>query len=142
MAAAFLVAAGATASNSQKAPADEGIEPTTFALNLPDVRWVVITENAQRIAPDVDTDLRCDRFAVTQREIATFLRRAQAVSAQDAMHVLNWTPCRASGRVGFVDGRTGHWSVNLSRKGWLRMDDGQEIHMVCPECRLAGQRLP
>lgn len=142
VAAALLAAAGAAASHPQKAQADEGIEPTVFPLNLPDVRWVVITENAQRTAPEADADLRCDRFSVTQHEIATFVRRAQGVSAQDAMHLLNWTPCLASGRVGFADGRTGRWSVNLSRKGWLLMDDGQEIHLYCPRCRLAGQRLP
>lgn len=137
----LLTAVSATPSPAQH-PADEDVEPAVFPSNLPDVRWVIITENGKRTSPEVDVDLPCERFIVTQAEISTFLHRADGVSAQDAMHMLNWTPCLAAGRVGFVDGRTGRWSVNLSRKGWLMMDDGQEINLYCPKCHLAGQRLP
>lgn len=122
---------------------DDGTEPVRTPTHLPEVRWVVIESNGQRNVRTSSDTMNCKDFIVSQREVADFLRRSGAVTSRDYMEMLNWTPCYATGRVGFADGQTAQWLIRLGHSGWVAPENGApRIHMYCPECRLAGQRLP
>lgn len=138
-----FVAALMVSTQALSAGIDDGTEPLRTPTHLPEVRWVVIESNGQRNTQTSSEPMDCSRFIVSQREVASFLRRSGAVSGRDYMEILNWTPCYATGKVGFVDGRTARWFIRLGHSGWVAPDNAEHrIYLYCPECRLAGQRLP
>jgi len=50
-------------------------------------------------------------------------------------HLLDWSPCYTGGRVTFVNGKRGTWTIQQLRMGSVRMDDGRIIQLYCPSCR-------
>ena len=48
--------------------------------------------------------------------------------------MLDWSPCFASGKVHFADGRTGTWAVQQYRAGTLDLD-GTTIYLYCANCK-------
>lgn len=113
----------------------DGIEPQTFPSELPSIRWLVIERNAataRAARPGVD----CSRFVLTQATAARFLSRARRIGEHDFKHMITWLPCFAAGRLGFSDGRSGYWSVGEDGSGTVTFDDGSEVFLYCPSCRL------
>lgn len=113
----------------------DGTEPQTFPSELPRIRWLVIERNAataRAAKPGVD----CSRFVLTQAATVRFLSRARRIGEHDFKHMITWLPCFAAGRLGFSDGRSGDWSVGEDGSGTVTFDEGNEVFLYCPSCRL------
>lgn len=133
---AAVLAIGSAAHEATAAPSpDDGTRPAITAHRLPAVRWVVIERNAGKAAA-APAAADCSRFVLTQARVAGLIRRARQISEWDYHHTIDWLPCFAGGRLGFVDGRSAHWSVGEGGGISLRFDDGAAVHLYCADCRL------
>ena len=130
----LILSAPIHAARSAQVPGD-GTEPQTLPSELPPIRWLVIERNAataKAAKPGVD----CSRFVLTQATVVRFLSRARRIGEHDFRHMITWLPCFAAGRLGFSDGRSGYWSVGEDGSGTVTFDNGNDVFLYCPSCRL------
>lgn len=119
---------------SSHADAD-GIAPTTRAPKLPAIESVATRENAKRSPAAGESNEQCEQFILTKDEVARYLRTAREVTQADYLHMLDWSPCYASGDVLFVDGMTGIWGIQQLRAGSIKLSNGRTIYLYCAKCR-------
>ncbi len=104
-------------------------------LRLPGVRRVVIEQNGDIAPAAEDTQPPCAKFRLGVRDVREYLRSAQLVNQHDYLHALDWSPCYASGTVFFSDGSQGVWGIQQLRAGSLKLNDGRELFLFCPQCK-------
>ena len=134
-AAVLLLATAEPALAARSAPPDDGTVPRTFPSGLPPIKWLVIERNAAT-ARAARAGVDCSGFVLTQAAAVRFLSRARRIGEHDFKHMITWLPCFAAGRLGFSDARSGYWSVGEDGSGTVTFDDGSEIFLYCPVCRL------
>lgn len=127
-----LIAIGMVASDAAHA---DGIEPETRNPKLPAIKSVEIKENAARSPAARASDEQCGNFVLTKADVRGYLRAAREVTQDAYLHMLDWSPCYASGNVLFADGVTGVWGIQQLRAGSLTLKDGRIIYLYCPNCR-------
>lgn len=115
--------------------ADAGTVPLMRDPKLPAILSVTIKENgATSPAADPSTE-SCKSFILSKHDIREYFQKAQEVSQHDYYHMLDWSPCYASGTIEFKGGMTGVWGIQQYRAGSLRLSNGKERFLYCPTCR-------
>lgn len=104
-------------------------------LRLPGISRLVIVENGATAPAVQEAQPQCAKFRLGARDVREYLRVAQVVSQHDYLHALDWSPCFASGTVLFGNGLTGVWGIQQFRAGSLKLSDGRELFLFCPQCR-------
>ena len=88
-----------------------------------------VTSPASRESAD-----QCKRFKLSSQEIREYIGNAAEVTEDDYFHMLDWSPCSASGEVTFQGGVTGTWMIQQYRAGTLKLSNGRTIYLYCPRC--------
>lgn len=104
-------------------------------LRLPSARRVAIAQNGATAPAAQDPQPQCASFRLGVRDVREYLRVAQVVSEHDYLHALDWSPCYASGTVVFTNGLQGVWGIQQLRAGSLKLNDGRELFLFCPQCK-------
>lgn len=110
-------------------------EPPLCPLHLQEVSKVTIVENAAKSPAEQDKSVACDSFLIDEKHVRRYLARAMSTTESDAHHTLDWSPCYASGKITFSDGRTGEWTLDQFRQGSLVMDNEKKTVLYCPDCK-------
>ena len=110
-------------------------EPSLCVLSLPRISQLTIVENAAKSPAEKDSSVSCDNFSIKEKQVRRYFAKAKATNVNDAHHTLDWSPCYASGKIVFRDGRSGLWSIDQYRVGSLVIDDGNAIVLYCPSCK-------
>ncbi|MBK9574695.1 MAG: hypothetical protein IPO43_19245 [Rhodoferax sp.] len=104
-------------------------------VRLPSVRRVAIAQNGATAPAAQDPQPQCARFRLGTGDVREYLRAAQVVSEHHYLHALDWSPCYASGTVVFANGLQGVWGIQQLRAGSLKLNDGREWFLFCPQCK-------
>lgn len=91
-----------------------------------------ITENGAA-SPEVEAR-GCEGFVIDEPTARQALEAGEAISRDQYMHHLPWSPCLARGRVVLADGREGTWTVRQYGTGSVILDDGAEWFLWCRSC--------
>lgn len=110
-------------------------EPVLCPLRLPAPRAIVVEKTAQQAWQEKVQPVSCRSFVVTAATVGQYLRRARRTDAQSVHFTLAESPCYASGRVRFADGRVAQWRIDQFAIGKLRFGDGKSVVLYCPACR-------
>jgi hypothetical protein len=135
--AAFLfVLSGMIASPSAQADGSigDGTRPRLQRLELPQVKDITIDENGAASPAAKGSPEECSGFVLHKRDVREYFKRAGEVSPHDYSHMLDWSPCYASGKVIFKNGLTGTWGIQQLRAGSLALSDGRTLYLYCPKC--------
>ena len=130
----FLLIAIGVMLSSNAAQAD-GVEPDMRDPKLPPIKSISIRENAARSPAASGSEEQCGGFVLTIGEVKDYLLAAREVTQDDYLHMLDWSPCYASGDVLFENGMTGVWGIQQLRAGSLSLSSGRKIYLYCPHCR-------
>lgn len=97
---------------------------------------VVITGNGLHSGSDTNYEsvADCAGFRVTPAHVEEFFKQAEPVESRFYNHELNTSLCYASGDVWLADGRSGKWTIDKSRRGYLIYSDGAVQYMFCRSC--------
>lgn len=109
-------------------------EPPLCPIELPAIRRVIITQNAAKSPAEQDPSVRCAGFRLAPSTVRKYLVRARATTARDAHFTLAWSPCYATGKVIFDDGRVGRWNIDQFRLGTLAVEGAEPEVLYCPDC--------
>ena len=135
---AALLALAALACGAEAAePCTRGsdLEPPLCPLILPKIEKITITRNAATSPADKDPSTDCSGFRLTTAHVRHYFAEAKSTNARDAHFTLDWSPCFATGKIVFDDGRTGTWSIDRLRAGSLVIEGRESMTLYCPECR-------
>jgi hypothetical protein len=110
-------------------------EPEMHRTRLPPVKSIAIRRNGARSIAALDLPDQCGGFVMSKHEVSEYLRRAGEVAQHDYYHLLNWSPCYASGDVTFENGLSGTWGIQQLRAGSLKLSNGRTLYLYCPKCR-------
>lgn len=122
---------------------DKCTKPTEFMPSLcpikfPRIKTIRIEENGARSPKSNDTILDCSVFKFTEKKVRRYISLAMTTSEQEAMEVLDWSPCYASGTLTFVNGKTANWYINQGKGGmiygWEDINK-DSISLYCPKCK-------
>lgn len=133
--AAFFLSLSAGASFAAECTQGSEFEPPLCPLVLPKIDQVSIVENAAKSPVENSDSVDCSGFSINEAQVRRYLSEAKTTSEREAHRTLDWSPCYASGKVSFRDGRSGEWSVTPSRAGSLVIGDGKKQVLYCPRCR-------
>lgn len=128
------VCAGASCAADRCTKGSE-FEPPLCPLHLQKISSVTIVENAAKAPVEPDKSVACDRFLLEEQHVRRYFAKARSTSGNDAHHTLDWSPCYASGKITFSDGRSAEWTMDQLRQGSLVMDDGKKTVLYCPDCK-------
>lgn len=109
--------------------------PPLCVTALPRISQLTIEENAAKSPAEVDSSVSCADFSIKDKQVRRYFAKAKATNVNDAHHTLDWSPCYASGKIVFSDGRRGRWSIDQYRVGSLVIGDEAEIVLFCPACK-------
>ncbi|MGZ8315812.1 MAG: hypothetical protein ACXW3B_11600, partial [Telluria sp.] len=113
----------------------DGIVPVARDPHLPAIKSITIRENAARSPAAAETNEQCGQFVLSKDEVKSYMRAAREVTEEDYLHMIDWSPCYASGDVQFKNGLTGVWGIQQLRAGSLTLSNGRTIYLYCPKCR-------
>lgn len=113
---------------------DEGIIHNPRRNRLPAIRSLVIERRGATFQAEKEPHPECAAFILSKSEVRAYFRQSGQVSTGEA-HLLDWSPCYTGGRLSFVNGKRGTWTIQQLRMGSVRMDDGRIIQLYCPSCR-------
>jgi hypothetical protein len=113
----------------------EAIQPHLHRLKLPPIKDFSIDENGAKSPADKASLDECGMFILKRRDVEEYFKRAGEVEQHDYFHLLDWSPCYASGKIVFAHGLTGTWGIQQFRAGSLSLSDGRTIYLYCPKCR-------
>jgi hypothetical protein len=119
----------------------DGTEPATKRFKLPGIAALTIDENGARSPAARVADPACGDFLLSKRDVTEFWRHAGEVSEHDYLHMLDWSPCYASGTLRLKSGKTGVWGIHQYRGGSIKFSGGRTVYLYCPKCR-AGAFKP
>ncbi len=80
-------------------------------------------------------EAQCTDFRLSNQEIREYIGNAFEVAEHDYFHMLDWSPCYASGEVAFNNGVTGIWAIQRYRAGSLMLSNGRTLYLYCPRCQ-------
>ncbi|NHZ61499.1 hypothetical protein [Massilia genomosp. 1] len=126
---ALMVSASAAASDGS------GTEPTMRNAHLAAVTKVTIEHNGATSPAATEPAPQCADFKLSPQEVRKYLGTAAEVAEHDYLHMLDWSPCNASGKVTFKGGVTGTWEIQQYRAGSLKLSNGRTVYLYCPKCK-------
>ena len=97
---------------------------------------VVIERNgalAHQVSGD-ETTATCSRFRLTTADAREFFAKAVPVDAERYGHDLDASNCVVTGKATMVGGASGHWTIDLERRGELVLSDGKRHYYYCAKC--------
>jgi hypothetical protein len=124
-----------TASASAAMDDGSGAEPNMRTTHLPPISTVTIRNNGATSPASDEPAPECAGFKLSYQEIREYIGQAAEVAEHDYFHMLDWSPCHASGEVTFRNGSTGIWAIQQYRAGSLRLSNGKTLYLYCPRCQ-------
>ena len=124
-----------TASASAAMDDGPGTEPEMRQTHLPPISKVTRQNSGATSPASTEPAAQCARFKLSEQEIREYIGKAAEVTEHDYFHMLDWSPCYASGEVVFKNGVTGIWAIQQYRAGSLKLNNGQTLYLYCPRCR-------
>lgn len=122
------------ASASLAADDGSGTEPKMRKTHLPPVSTVTVRNNGAISPASEEQAEQCANFKLSYQEIGEYIGKAAEVAEHDYFHMLDWSPCYASGEVIFKNGVTGTWAIQQYRAGSLELNGGRTLYLYCPRC--------
>lgn len=114
---------------------DGDTTPELHKSNLPPVSKVIVLTNGATSPAVNRKEHSCSDFQLSTQEVKAYISQTAEVSEHDYHHMLDWSPCYASGKVTFRNGLTGTWAIQQYRAGSLKLSNGRHLYLYCPECR-------
>lgn len=111
------------------APVPGGGAPAVPALIVDTLR---IIENGAA-SPGLEGG-ECGAFVLEEDAVRRVLEAGAAISRDQYMHELPWSPCLVRGRVVLADGRQGTWTIRQYGTASVLLDDGDELFLWCRTC--------
>lgn len=112
-----------------------GTEPKVRKTQLPPISTITIRNSGAKSPASNEPSEQCADFKLSYQEVREYIRKAAQVAEHDYFHMLDWSPCHASGEVAFKGGVTGVWAIQQYRAGSLKLSDGRTIYLYCPRCK-------
>jgi len=112
-----------------------GAEPKMRKTHLPPISTVTIRKNGATSPASAEPAEQCASFKLSSQEISEYIGKAAEVAEHDYFHMLDWSPCYASGEVTFKNGVTGTWAIQQYRAGSLKLSTGRTFYLYCPRCQ-------
>ncbi len=110
-------------------------EPPVCPIRLPAIAALAIERTGAQAYREPGGPASCSSFRPTSDQIKAFLAKAGSVDPQAADATLDRSPCFASGRVRFADGRVARWRAEQLRVGTLAFPGRAEMLLYCRTCR-------
>jgi hypothetical protein len=125
----------ATASAAAATDDGSGTEPKMRKTHLPPISTVTIRNSGAMSPASGGPAEQCANFTLSYQEIREYIDKAAEVAEHDNFHMLDWSPCYASGEVAFKNGVTGIWAIQQYRGGSLKLSNGRTLYLYCPRCQ-------
>ncbi|NHZ32810.1 hypothetical protein [Massilia rubra] len=126
----------ALAASASVATADgSGTEPKMRNAHLAPITTVTIENNGATSPASKEPAEQCADFKLSSQEVRKYIGKAAEVAEHDYLHMLDWSPCHASGKVTFKGGVTGTWEIQQYRAGSLKLSNGRTVYLYCPQCK-------
>lgn len=124
-----------TASTSVAMDDGSGTEPKMRKAHLPPIATVTIRNSGATSPTSGEPVAQCVDFKPSYQEVREYIGKAAEVAEHDYFHMLDWSPCYASGEVAFKNGVTGIWTIQQYRAGSLKLSNGRTLYLYCPQCQ-------
>lgn len=124
-----------TASMSLATDGNSDIEPNLRKTNLPPISTITIRNSGTTFPIAGEVKEQCSDFKLSYQEIHTYIGHASEIAEHDYFHMLDWSPCHASGEIAFRNGVTGTWAIGQYRAGSLKLSNGRTLYLYCPQCQ-------
>ena len=106
---------------------------------LPGRAWVSVDRTGIEAWRETVTRPDCSRFRPTVAAVKRYLARAERTTRSSVHAALPESPCYATGRIGFADGRVASYRVDQYRIMWMRLPrEAEEVILYCEVCRFGG----
>jgi hypothetical protein len=129
----------ALAASASVAAADgSDTEPAMRNAHLPSIATVTIQSSGATSPAAGEPTEQCANFKLSNKEIRAYIGKAAEVAEHDYLHMLDWSPCYASGDVTFKNGVKGTWTIQQYRAGTLKLSNGRTVYLYCPRCKAKG----
>jgi hypothetical protein len=112
-----------------------GTEPKMRKAHLPPITKVTVRNSGATSPASGEPAEQCADFKLSYHEIREYIGKAAEVAEHDYFHMLDWSPCYASGEVTFKNGLTGIWAIQQYRAGSLKLSNGRTYYLYCPQCQ-------
>lgn len=129
----FIVAAAAGASLATND--GSGTEPAMGKTHLPPISTITIRNSGTTSPASGESADQCVDFKLSYHEVREYIGKASEVTEHDYLHMLDWSPCHASGEVSFNNGVKGIWAIQQYRAGSLKLNNGRTLYLYCPLCK-------
>ena len=110
-------------------------EPALRKTQLPPISKITIRNSGAKSPASNEPTEQCADFKLSYQEIREYISKAAEVAEHDYFHMLDWSPCHASGELAFRSGVTGIWAIQQYRAGSLKLSDGRTMYLYCPRCK-------
>lgn len=127
----FTVASSASVATDD----GSGTEPKTRQTHLPPISAVTIRNSGATSPASSNPVEQCADFKLSYQEVREYIGKAAEVAEHDYFHMLDWSPCYASGEITFKNGVTGIWAIQQYRAGSLKLSNGRTLYLYCPQCK-------
>lgn len=117
---------------------DQLTAPQLHRFELPAILQIVVETASENVSEKrrekaAAGDPDCTDFRIDTNNISAYLRQASMISRNDFMHVVEWSPCQASGSIAFADGTHGKWRVQQYGAGML-LHGEETTYLYCHDC--------
>jgi len=112
-----------------------GTEPTLRKTHLPAISTITIRNSGTTSHASDEPAEQCTNFKLSHQEIHAYISNASEVAEHDYFHMLDWSPCHASGEITFRNGLSGAWDIQQHRAGSLQLSNGRTLYLYCPRCQ-------
>lgn len=113
------------------------IKPRLCAFILPKITSITITENAAKSSAETDATVSCSSFRINQAKVRRYFRKTKLTTQSEAHSTLNWSPCYATGKMTFNDGRSADWMLDQFRSGAIIIKGEEKQVVYCPQCKFS-----
>ena len=127
-------------------PAADGCrEVDEFGLRLcparlPARRWVTVDGSGRKAWKETVQPTDCTNFRPRVADVRRYLARARRTDRGSVHAALPESPCYATGRIAFTDGRVATYRVDQFSIMWIAMPRAPEVILYCADCRFGGFR--
>ena len=110
-------------------------------VRLPARRWVTVDRSGQEARKETVQPVDCTRFRPRVADVRRYLAHARRTDRGSVHAALPESPCYATGRISFTDGRVATYRVDQFSIMWIAMPRATEpMILYCADCRFGGFR--
>ena len=110
-------------------------EPPLCPTHFPAIVGLSIERTAGMRYHEEGGPRTCRDFRPSAAQVRRFLSTAGTTDAESADATLDRSPCYASGRVTFSNGRSARWTIEQYGVGTLDWPSGKQVLLYCDRCR-------